>query len=233
MNEDIKIYHVETQEDYDDLMVKLEEQGYKWISGNKPTSEECWDERKRETIIYLNEGGYRAITRGFIRNAKTHYPDINIIKHKAKGVKQMEKVVVPQFVAEWFERNKKGHTIYGLLDLFSDNYFSLDGFREWVENYNLKEENAQEILAKMYLFQNYEVEEEKKYYWRKKKEYMFSFEDDHYIYVNINKKTQQVHFHNKVESEFIRTVLSETEVKQLVSEEDLNKLERIEIDDVQ
>lgn len=90
VSNNLKIYHVETQEDYDDLMVELEKQGYKWISGNKPTSEECWDERKRETIIYLNEGGYRAITRGFIRNAKTHYPNINIIKHKAGDALESE-----------------------------------------------------------------------------------------------------------------------------------------------
>lgn len=89
---EMKIYHVETREDYDDLMIKLEGQGYKWCSGDKPTGKpEYWVGRKRGTIIYLNEGGYRAITRGFIRDAKTHYPDINIIKHKAKGVKRMEK----------------------------------------------------------------------------------------------------------------------------------------------
>jgi len=33
----MKIYHVETQEAYDELMIELEEKGYKWLSGNKPT----------------------------------------------------------------------------------------------------------------------------------------------------------------------------------------------------
>ena len=27
---------------------------------------------------------------------------MNIIKHKAEGVEQMEKVVVPKFVADWY-----------------------------------------------------------------------------------------------------------------------------------
>lgn len=50
-----------------------------------------------------------------------------------RGGLNMEKVVVPQFVADWFEKNKNGLTIYGLLHLFSDNYFLYDGFRKWVE----------------------------------------------------------------------------------------------------
>lgn len=143
MSEDIKIYHVETQEDYDDLMVKLEEQGYKWISGDKPTNKpEYWGDRKENTTVLLNGFQNYRMTRGALDYHKRTYPFTTVIKHKAKGVEQMEKAVVPQFVADWFERNKKGHTIYGLLHLFSDNYYLFDGFRKWIEDYNLKEEDA-------------------------------------------------------------------------------------------
>lgn len=34
----MKIYHTETQEDYDALMVELEKEGYLWCSGKLPTS---------------------------------------------------------------------------------------------------------------------------------------------------------------------------------------------------
>ena len=145
----------------------------------------------------------------------------------------MEKVVVPQFVAEWFERNKKGHTIYGLLHLFSDNYYLFDGFRKWVEDYNLKEEDAQEIIAKMYLFQDYQVEE-KKYYWRKKKEYLCDFEKQWDIYLNFDDSDDSVRFSvNKFEGRYIKTKFTEVEILNLAGEEDFNKLERVEIDDVQ
>lgn len=145
----------------------------------------------------------------------------------------MDKLVVPQFVATWFERNKKGHTIYGLLHLFSDNYYLFDDFRKWVEDYNLKEEDAQEIIAKMYLFQNYEVEE-KKYYWRKKKEYLCNFEKQWDIYLNFDDSDDSVRFSvNKFEGGYIKTKFTEVEVLNLVGEEDFNKLERVEIDDVQ
>ena len=43
MEKEMKIYHVETQEDYDDLMIKLENEGYMWFSGKKPTDKNEWN----------------------------------------------------------------------------------------------------------------------------------------------------------------------------------------------
>jgi len=231
MNEkDIEIYHVETQEDYDDLMIKLEGQGYKWVSGHKPTSKHhYWYEYKEDTIVYLNDGGDYLISRGSLKNHKIIPRAKDVTKYEAKEVKQVGKVIVPKFVANWFERNKKGHTIYGLLYLFSDNYYLFDGFRKWVEDYNLKEADAQEIIAKMYLFQNYEVEEEKRYYWRKKKEHMFKHENQEYSYVNVYKKTNKFSHFGKNENIYFKTWLSEDEVRKVFDEVDFNKLEPVEI----
>lgn len=140
----------------------------------------------------------------------------------------MEKVVVPQFVADWFEQNKKGVTIYGLLHLFSDNYYLFDGFRQWVEDYDLKEEDAQEIIAKMYLFQNYEIKENK-CYWRKKKEHFLGFE---YIsnsyYVNYNVDDNKLSFDDREECYPYITKFTESEIIELVGEEGFKKLERVE-----
>lgn len=142
----------------------------------------------------------------------------------------MEKLVVPKFVATWFERNRKGHTIYGLLHLFSDNYYLFDDFRKWVEDYNLKEEDAQEIIAKMYLCQEYEVEGEKEYHWRKKENCFLELETGAFTYLNYGYMTGSLFFGNSISSENYKTKFTEGEVKKLVSEEDFNKLERVEID---
>lgn len=222
----IKIYHVETQEDYDDLMVELEEQGYGWRSDDKPTK--YTPLTKPPLFIFCRDNQRKEITVGTKGNVEECYLK-KVVRYKAKGVKQMEKVVVPQFVADWFERNKKGHTIYGLLHLFSDNYYSLDGFRKWVEDYNLKEEDAQEIIAKMYLYQEYEVEE-KKCYWRKKKEYFLEFEHRHHCnYINLDTEENLLFFGSYKERDRFRTKFTETEIKTFVNEQDFDKLEKVEI----
>lgn len=87
---DVKIYHVETQEDYDDLMIKLEEQGYMWLSGDKPTSEDCWAESERETIVCLNDIEEYKMTYGFLSTARNKYSDRHIIKYKAGDTLEFE-----------------------------------------------------------------------------------------------------------------------------------------------
>lgn len=50
--ETMKLYHVETQEDYDALMVKLEEEGCLWnYSGFKPTAYNMWTSALEDTVI--------------------------------------------------------------------------------------------------------------------------------------------------------------------------------------
>ncbi|HCW3285190.1 TPA: DUF3310 domain-containing protein [Listeria monocytogenes] len=47
----MKLYHTETQEDYDTLMVELEKEGCMWASETKPTNENNWIDFKRDTVI--------------------------------------------------------------------------------------------------------------------------------------------------------------------------------------
>ena len=84
---DMKIYHVETQEDYDALMVELEEKGYKWLSGNKPTYFRYWKQEKENSCIKISG---KDITFGSIEWHKKEYPGTPVIEYKAKGEK-MEK----------------------------------------------------------------------------------------------------------------------------------------------
>ncbi|WP_260445301.1 DUF3310 domain-containing protein [Listeria booriae] len=49
----MKIYHTETQEDFDALMVELEEKGIVWLNGTKPTEGNSWDEYGEDTCVHL------------------------------------------------------------------------------------------------------------------------------------------------------------------------------------
>ena len=79
----MKIYHTETQVDYDALMVELEVKGYKWLSGHKPTHFKYWSEDKENTCIEISG---KKINFNSIEWYKEDYPDTPIIEYKAKGV---------------------------------------------------------------------------------------------------------------------------------------------------
>ena len=83
---DMEVYHVKTQADYDALMIKLEENGRKWIVGNEPTFFKFWKTYKENTCIGISDKG---VTFGNIEHYKKQYPDTPIVEYKAKGDKQM------------------------------------------------------------------------------------------------------------------------------------------------
>lgn len=225
MKKELKIYHVETQEDYDDLMINLENEGCMWVGRDKPTDMNFWYEFEEETVIYLGSWRKGEMTRGDLSEAKRKYSTIPIIKHKAKGVEQMEKVVVPQFVADWYEANKK-FTMYGLLKCFEVGVKN-EQLVDWIEAVGKGE--AQRVIAKMHLFQNYEVEE-KKYYWRKKKEHCLEFEYNPYSsYINLYAGEGILSFDDKEEDYPYITKFTESEIIDLLGEEDFKKLEKVEI----
>ena len=81
----MKIYHTETQADYDVLMIELEEQGYLWKNGEKPTEVSMrrrWSIYEKGTGITANLE--RELEYGSIVLQKIKYPDIPIIKYTAK-----------------------------------------------------------------------------------------------------------------------------------------------------
>ena len=52
----MKIYHTETQADYDALMVELERQGCTWFSGLKPTEAATnWKLNSNETCVKVDK----------------------------------------------------------------------------------------------------------------------------------------------------------------------------------
>lgn len=88
----MKIYHTETQEDFDALLGKLKNEGYSWFFGEVITSydSQLWERNKQNTVVYLEGDG---VSYGTLSYAEDNYPDTPIQKYKAKQDK----------VAKWFD----------------------------------------------------------------------------------------------------------------------------------
>lgn len=84
---DMKIYHVETQQDYDALMSELEEKGFKWRNGEKPTQLDKFKYHGKDTYVYEE---YGEITISGVECFKKYHGDKTFIEYKARGEK-MEK----------------------------------------------------------------------------------------------------------------------------------------------
>ena len=52
----MKIYHVETQQSYDELMIQLEEKGCKWRRGEKPTKLNEFKKYRKDICVYEEDG---------------------------------------------------------------------------------------------------------------------------------------------------------------------------------
>lgn len=78
----MKVYHVETQEDYDALMNELEEKGCKWRGGAKPTKFDNFKRYDKDTCIYDESGEISISSENYF---KEHYSNEPVIKYKAKG----------------------------------------------------------------------------------------------------------------------------------------------------
>ncbi|HHH7478353.1 TPA: DUF3310 domain-containing protein [Listeria monocytogenes] len=87
----MKLYHTETQEEYNALMAYVEKKGYEWNTKEKPTEYNCWNIFKKETVIVIEYD----INLGFASKeyCERVYPDTPIKKYK---VKQDE-------VSKWFD----------------------------------------------------------------------------------------------------------------------------------
>lgn len=88
----MKIYHTETQEDYDALLENLKNEGWTWFFGEAITSynSQLWERNKQNTVVHIEEEG---VSCGSFSYAKYLHPNIPIEKYK---VKQDE-------VAKWFD----------------------------------------------------------------------------------------------------------------------------------
>ena len=76
------VYHVETQGDYDALMIELEEKGCEWRWGEKPTQLDKFKIYGKDTYIY-EEYGIISLSDGYY--SKVYRNNETLIEYKAKG----------------------------------------------------------------------------------------------------------------------------------------------------
>lgn len=82
--DNIKIYHVETQEDYDALMIELEDKGCKWRRGEKPTKLNEFKKYRKDICVYEE---YDEISISGVEYFKEYHSDETLIEYKAKREK--------------------------------------------------------------------------------------------------------------------------------------------------
>lgn len=78
----MKVYHLKTQADYDALMIKLEEKGFKWRRGEKPTKLNEFKKYRKDICVYEEDG---EISFSGIDYFKKYHSDETLIEYKAKG----------------------------------------------------------------------------------------------------------------------------------------------------
>lgn len=99
----MKLYHVETQEDYDTLMNELDEQGYKWRDGSSLKGESRWEFFGKETVILVNS--QEEVSYSDKDCYMSVYQNKEIITYKAP---KKEKILGIPSWAEWLARDKTG-----------------------------------------------------------------------------------------------------------------------------
>lgn len=142
----------------------------------------------------------------------------------------MEKVVVPQFVADYIEK------YYGtkldvrdkanLIRCFDMELESCGDsiFQKWVKN----DDNLLTFITAI-ITNDYEVEEEKEYYWKRKSEHSLDCEVSYMAFLNYDISENNVHFNTNVESGCFKTKFTEKEVLTLLGKQNFDKLEKVEI----
>ena len=79
----MKIYYTETKADYDELMAKLEKQGYEWMSGEKPTESNMWLYLESDSTLKVDPSD-KSISMVGMDDARKRYPDALTVTYTAK-----------------------------------------------------------------------------------------------------------------------------------------------------
>lgn len=128
---------------------------------------------------------------------------IDVTFELIKEETEMEKVVVPQFIADWFENNK-GDLEFNIWDfIYEWRDHDMDEFKNWFDSCLNK---PIETLIKMNLY-GYEVEQEKRYY--------VQLVDDSCSYLNKDLSTGKVQMSTQLSTETYQTKFTEKEIKEI------------------
>ena len=122
----MKIYHTETQEDYDALMAELEAKGIEWANGNEMTAGiEEWKAYGSRTCVRVEGTDAFYCEKAYYTSA---YHDVQIIKYKAKVDEKMK--FTKENVGKLFNEHDK-YICFSLDDL-QDEILKLDDTPEKV-----------------------------------------------------------------------------------------------------
>lgn len=104
----MKIYHVETREAYDELMIELEEKGFRWgsVCGKKPTEEFYYEIFTSETTITTFTD---VISYSCVKDDMENYPDEPIIEYKAKKKEETNDFIKELTVKIYYNEITKKH----------------------------------------------------------------------------------------------------------------------------
>ncbi|EGM8709796.1 DUF3310 domain-containing protein [Listeria monocytogenes] len=99
----MKIYHTETQEDFDALLGNLKNEGWTWFFGEAITQDdsELWERYKQDSALFVDEEG---VSYGTLSYAEDNYPDTPIEKYKAKKTETTDPV--EEFATAWNRKMK-------------------------------------------------------------------------------------------------------------------------------
>ena len=86
----MKVYHVETKEAYDELMIELEEKGCKWRGGEKLTDSDKFSTHGKDTYVYEECCEIYISSRYYF---KKQHIDVPVIEYKAKGEKMSQEKI--------------------------------------------------------------------------------------------------------------------------------------------
>ncbi|WP_233449025.1 DUF1642 domain-containing protein [Listeria cossartiae] len=149
----MRVYHTETQEDFNALMEKLEREGCMWRNGDSPLEyNSSWNYFCKNTVVYDRN---KKITIGSINSVQGVVP---IEKYSKSNNSKFP--VVPQFVADWYE-NHKDNLEYSIWEYIYD-WDDQDRESDFYDFMNYGHNRAIETLIKMK--DGYEIEKEQLYY---------------------------------------------------------------------
>lgn len=195
----MRVYHTETQEDFNALMEELEREGCIWQSGDEPTALKInWFNHHRNTIV-------RVKNRVLVFNSKEHITNDTLIEKYTKESKIKSKVpVVPQFVADWYEKYKCDleYSIWKYIRNW--DYHEEDGF------FNFMNDNDNESIKTLIKMQNgYEVEKETRYYVK-----FVDANNGNKCYLNVRSDGCKT-LNNSVQNDIFKTQFTEAEIKEM------------------
>lgn len=196
----MKIYHTETQQDYDYLMIELGRLGYVFINGDPVVELESWN--SSDTCVRTTDNYVLDIDT--VGHYKDKFPELSIVKYKAPVD---NRVKVQECVAEWYENNKDNLEIrlFNVIADMSKYGKATTEFEKWIDK---RDTSSFETLIRMKLSGYTVIEEEPK----EPLYYIKLIKNSYEGYLNLNIKTGELFIAGKPEYEYFRTKFTKDEI---------------------